>query len=217
MFMPARDEEKNLPLSLEALLHQTVKPSKVLLINDASIDGTEQVAKSYGIDVITLTEKHDSYASSPEVGWMLCKVWNHAFPPPENIDYIMQTAPDAILPLDYTERLIALMEQDDKLVVASGVIEGERTARSYAQGVGRLYKAWFWNKHIKQFPLMYCTESYPLLKAQSLGLHVRSFPSLVMKTQRPTQMYKSKYGYAMRELGYLFPFALHEYTGTYVY
>jgi len=207
VFIPARDEEKNLPATLNSLVNQTLKPSKILVINDASIDRTAQVAEAYGISVINLTERHKSY-SSPERGWMLANIWNHAFPVPKNTDYILQMASDVILPPDYIERMIKLMEKNPKLVVSSGMIEGEKTLKSHVRGAGRLYKAWFWNKHIRQFPLGYCTESYPLYKALSLGFQVQSFPDVIMKTQRPTSLYKAKYGYAMRELGYFPPFAL---------
>jgi len=206
-FMPARDEAHNLPACLNSLLNQTLKPFKITLINDASIDRTAEIAEAYGVQVINLTRRHESY-SSPETGWMLATIWNHAFPPPAKTDYIFQTAPDAILPLDYIERLLALMERDFKLVVASGMIKGEKTLKSDVRGVGRLYKAWFWNKYIKKFPLIYLAESYPLYKALSLGLHIESFPELVIQPQRPTHLYKAKYGYGMRELGYFPPYAL---------
>lgn len=206
-FLPARDEEKNLPDTLTSLTNQTLKPFKILVINDASIDQTREIAEAYSVNVINLTDRHPSY-SSPERGWMLALVWNHAFPPPKNTDYILQMGADVILPPDYIERMVELMEQNSRLVIASGMIEGEKTLKSHVRGAGRLYKAWFWNQHIRQFPLIYCTESYPLYKALTLGFEVQSFPDIIMKTQRPTNLYKAKYGYAMRELGYFPPFAL---------
>ena len=205
VFMPARDEEKNLPATLNSLINQTLKPFKIVLINDASIDRTGEIAESYGVDVINLTDRHKSY-SSPERGWMLSGVWNHAFPVPDKTDYIMQTGSDVILPLNYVEKLVGLMEQNNKLVIASGMIKNEHF--SSVRGVGRLYKAWYWNKYIGKFPRMYIGESYPLYKALSLGLHIQCFPELVMLTQRPTNLYKAKYGYAMRELGYFPLYAL---------
>lgn len=207
VFMAARDEAANLPACLEALLGQTLKPSKIVVVNDVSLDDTAEVAASYGVTVVTLTVPHESYTKT-ETGWLVGLVWNHAFPIPPSADYVMQIAPDTVLPSDYIERLVGLMEANTRLVVASGVIRGERNLRGHARGVGRLYKAWFWNRHVKRFPLAYCTESFPLFKALSLGLQVRSFPSLVMETQRPTAIYKGKYGYAMRELGYFPPFAI---------
>jgi len=118
----------------------------------------------------------------------------------------MQTGSDVILPLNYVEKLVGLMEQNNKLVVASGMIKNE-PSRS-VRGVGRLYKAWFWNKYIKKFPLIYTTESYPLYKALSLGLHIQCFPELLMVSQRSTNLYEDKYGYAMREVGSLPIYAL---------
>ena len=206
-FLPARDEEENLPACLESLLNQNVKPSKIVVVNDASIDHTAEIATSYGVDIINLTWRHESY-SSPEKGWLVATIWNHAFPAPTGTEYILQMGADAILPQNYVERLIELMEDDPKLVIASGSIRNEPSVRSHPRGVGRLYKAWFWNEYIQKFPLGYCAESYPLFKALSLGLHIRSFQDLMMETKRPTILYKAKYGYAMRELGYFPPYAL---------
>jgi len=207
-FMPARNEEDNLPECLDSLLKQTLKPSKILVINDASIDKTKDIAESYGCDVINLTEQHESYTLSVEDTWRFATIWNHAFPMPRNTDYLMQTGPDVILPRNYIERLVKLMEQDNRLVIASGMIEGEPTLKTHVRGAGRLYKAWFWNKYVKMFPLTHGCESYPLYKALALGFKVQNFPQIIMKAQRPTQLHKGKYGYAMRELGYFPPFAL---------
>lgn len=210
-FMPARNEEKTLPYCLEAIKKQTLKIYKICIINDGSTDSTRQIAESYGCQVINLPPHPESYTSCAETIWKMAKVLNHAFPPPPDCDYIMQHSPDIILPPYYTEVLVNRMKRNPRLVVASGVVKGEKTSRSHVRGVGRLYKAWFWNKYIKKYPLgMHSYESYPLFKARSLGLEVRSFPDLVMTALRPTktQLYMQHQGWAMREVGYFPPYAI---------
>jgi len=209
--MPARNEEKTLPKCLEALKKQTLKIYKICIINDGSIDKTKQIAEAYGCQVIDLPLHPESYLARAETVWKIAEVSNYAFPPPPDCDYIMQHSPDTILPPNYVEALVERMEKNPRLVIASGVVRGEKTSKSHVRGVGRLYKSWFWNKYIKKFPLgLFSYESYPLFKARSLGLEVKNFPDLIMLTQRPTkaQMYLENQGYMMRELGYFPPFAI---------
>lgn len=210
-FMPARNEEKTLPRCLESLKNQTLKIHKICIINDGSTDETKEIAKYYGCEVIDLPFHPESYTSHAETIWKIAEVLNYAFPPPPDCDYILQHSPDTILPPNYIEFLVNKMEKNPKLVIASGSVKGEKTLKSHVRGVGRLYKSWFWNRYIKKFPLgLFSYESYPLFKARSLGLEVRSFPDLMMITQRPTkaQLYLENQGYAMRELGYFPPYAI---------
>lgn len=210
-FMPARNEAKTLPNCLEALKNQTVKIFKICVINDGSTDDTREIAESYGCQVVNLPYHPDSYTAQVETCWKIAEVLNHAFPPPVECNYLMQHSPDAILPPNYIEELTARMEENPRLVIASGHVKGERTVKSHVRGVGRLYKSWFWNKYVKKFPLKTLTyETYPLLKAQSLGLEVQSFPDLLIAVQRQTKtrLYLEKFGFQMREMGYFPPYAI---------
>lgn len=210
-FMPARNEEKTLPYCLESLKKQTLKIYKICIINDGSTDNTKQIAESYGCQVIDLPPHPESYLSRAETIWKMAEVLNHAFPPPPDCDYIMQHSPDTILPPHYVETLVSRMEKETRLVVASGVIKGEKTSPSHVRGVGRIYKSWFWNKYIRKYPIrMFTYETYPILKARSLGLEARSFSDLVMITLRPTKtrFYMQYAGWTMREAGYFPPYAV---------
>ncbi|UCD96362.1 MAG: glycosyltransferase family 2 protein [Candidatus Bathyarchaeota archaeon] len=208
VFMPARNEEKNLPVCLKNLQNQTLLPEKILVINDASIDNTQKICEQFKVDVITLTEQHKNYVTTPELAYKMAGVMNHAFPPPPQCGYIMQHNPDTILPENYIEDVILRMEKTPSVIIASGCIKGEYSRRNHPRATGRIYKTWFWNKHIKRFPLNYTYETYPLLKAQSLGFEVKCFHDVKMTTLRPTKVYKADYGYAMRELGYSFLYML---------
>jgi len=208
VFMPARNEEENLPKCLENLLSQTLRPQKILVINDASTDNTQKICEQFEVDVITLTKQHKNYVTTPKLAYKMAEVMNHAFPPPTSCDYMMQHNPDTILPENYIEDLTTRMDQTPHLVIASGYIEGEYSRENHPRATGRIYKTWFWNKIIKKFPLNYTYETYPLLKAQSLGLEVKCLYDVIMTTLRPTKQYKADYGYAMRELGYSLPYML---------
>lgn len=214
VFLPSRNEEKTIRNCLDNLLSQTLKPKRIFVVNDGSIDKTEFILNHYcfmtrgKVDFVSLPYHRESYVNNPFLAYNMASVLNYAFPVPEDYDFIMQHAPDILLKKDYIQRLTGIMEKDPRLVVASGVIEGEPKLETNPSGVGRIYKTWFWNRYIKKFPNLFAYESFPLYKAVSRGLKVRLFPSLKMKTLRPSTGRPDYYGFAMRELGYFPPFAL---------
>ena len=57
LIIPARNEAKTLPLLLSDLAKQTVSPLEILVVDDASEDETAQIARSFGVRVLSLTEK----------------------------------------------------------------------------------------------------------------------------------------------------------------
>lgn len=207
-FMPARNEEESLPKCLRNLLDQTLLPRRISVVNDASTDNTQKICEDFGVDVITLAKQHKNYVTTPELAYKMAEVMNYAFPPPPSCDYMMQHNPDTILPQNYIETVTSHMDNTPRLVIASGRIRGEYSRENHPRATGRIYKTWFWNKYIKRFPVNYTYETYPLLKAQSLGLEARCLHDVQMIALRPTKRYKADYGQAMRELGYSLPYVL---------
>lgn len=64
--IPARDEERTLPLLLASLAEQVVPPRQVIVVDDGSTDATSAVAERAGATVVA--------APPPPVGW-LGKPW----------------------------------------------------------------------------------------------------------------------------------------------
>lgn len=52
IIIPARNEEKNLPTLLRSLAAQSVRPHEIIVVNDASTDGTAAVAQQHGARVL---------------------------------------------------------------------------------------------------------------------------------------------------------------------
>lgn len=52
VIIPARNEEYNLPLLLESLKKQTLKPFEIIVVDDHSTDFTRKIAESYNVNVI---------------------------------------------------------------------------------------------------------------------------------------------------------------------
>ncbi len=66
VIIPARNEQKNLPLLLQDLQRQSVMPYEIICVDDDSTDATAEVAKKHGAEVVFLKDK--------PVGWM-GKTW----------------------------------------------------------------------------------------------------------------------------------------------
>ncbi len=52
LVIPARNEEKNLPKLCKSIQNQSMKPYEVIVVDDASEDGTAEIAEGYGYRVI---------------------------------------------------------------------------------------------------------------------------------------------------------------------
>jgi len=61
VIIPARNEEHNLRLLLEDLRTQSLTPLEIICVDDDSSDATAQIAKSYGVKVISLLNKPDDW------------------------------------------------------------------------------------------------------------------------------------------------------------
>jgi hypothetical protein len=117
---------------------------------------------------------------------------------------------DHILPQDYVEIIINRMEQNPKVVVASGRIKGEPYVEIHPRGTGRIVNANFWRKvNGLKYPEEWGWETWICLKAMQLGNEVICFYDVVSTVIRPTQLGKAElWGKAMYALGYDWKYAL---------
>lgn len=61
IIIPARNEEENLPLILTDLIHQEMAPLEVICVDDGSMDKTAEIAKAFGVKLITVMDKPTSW------------------------------------------------------------------------------------------------------------------------------------------------------------
>jgi 4,4'-diaponeurosporenoate glycosyltransferase len=59
--IPARNEEKNLDLLLRDLTLQTLRPLEIICVDDASEDRTAEVARAYGVRVLSVKDKPEDW------------------------------------------------------------------------------------------------------------------------------------------------------------
>ena len=208
-FLYCRNEERFLGQVLDHVQDQTLPFSDIIVVNDASTDRTKEIAQDHGVILINLEDQHDSYVGKPELATIVNHVFDYiTYDLPYCPDYMMQLGSDTLIPQNYNEEITKRMSQDQRIVIAGGIIKGEHQSKGFVRGSGRYFNYNYFRVHIQKYPLNYTWESYPLFYAWTLGLKVISYPDLIMITLRPTTNYKSVYGYAMKELGYFPPFAI---------
>ncbi|RLF16210.1 MAG: hypothetical protein DRN06_05360 [Thermoprotei archaeon] len=204
--IPARNEEKNLPVVIRALHKQTWSPDLIIVVNDGSVDRTGEIAARLGCKVINLPYHEESYAGKPECANVMNVGLREV---PEDFDFVMILGADHVLPPTYIEELVKRVIAED-VAIASGYIEGEEITRSQPRGSGRVYRLDFL-RSIGFLPSNWGYESYVVYKAMSMGLKVRCYEDIPSRTLRRTRRGwpRSYYwGRAMRALGYHWLYAV---------
>lgn len=121
--IPAHNEEAFLDETLRSLAAQTLPPKKVVIVNDHSTDGTEDIIDRY-------CEAHGFYTklntSSSNEHLPGSKVIN-AFRKGENLlddayDFIVKLDADLILPENYFETIASVFKDDPKVGLAGGFV-----------------------------------------------------------------------------------------------
>lgn len=205
----ARNEQENIEKTLLALKHQSIKPSQIIIVDDGSTDRTREIAEKYADIVVSLPYHEDSFIGRPELAAVinagLEKVKN-------NVDYVVICDADHALEEKYVEAVLKRMEENPKVVVASGRIRGETFSETHPRGSGRIVNAHFWRKvNGLRYPVKWGWEGWICVKAMQLGYLSRCFHDVETKIQRPTRYDSNKmklWGKAMYALGYDWKYVL---------
>jgi glycosyltransferase involved in cell wall biosynthesis len=203
----ARDEENVIAKCLESLRNQTVKLFLVV-VNDGSVDNTGKIASEQADVVLNLPRHKKSWTGRPE----LAKVINAGFEvlTKRDISYVLISGADAVYPSNYVEEITNRMENEE-IVLASGVAEGDVPRSLTPRGCGRVVEVqWFKGVEFR-YPENYGYEGYLVYKALSQGRKVIVFPDLRFKLSRKTRLSKRKlylWGKGMKTLNYWWPYAI---------
>ena len=206
----ARNEERYLKATVKALNSQSLPLSRIIVVNDGSTDATAQIAAEHGCSVIHLPCHEGSYRGKP----LMAKVWNSGLDQAKqfNPDYLLSMGADHVLPVHYVQSLVERMELDNRLVVCSGVIDGEVGELATPRGSGRLTKADYWSRlNGLTYPVYWGWEEYVLFKALQEGYTVRCFLDVRSSVQRATRQLEAVDQLLIPEmyvLGYSWPFII---------
>lgn len=200
MIIPCKDGEATIEKTLNALLSQTVKAQKIIVVDDASRDQTPVILRKFP-QIKTLRLEHDYPKNFQRVPKLINIATRYL---PQNCEYLMLLGDDSVLQRDYVEKLIAKFKQNPKLKIASGSISTKGNIEGLARqpsGSGRLFDAGFLRKHLP-FPETIGWESWILFKGLQEG-EIASFPDVHFEHERHYGVYSIRtFGQSMYTLGY---------------
>ncbi len=121
IIIPAYNEQKNIGLTLDSILKQTLLPQKVVVVNDNSTDNTAAIVKEF-------TQKHNFISlvntNSEQIhlpGSKVINAFNWGLETlDENYDFIVKLDADLILPENYFERIAQIFSENPKVGMAGG-------------------------------------------------------------------------------------------------
>lgn len=188
--------------TLDSILNQTIRPKKIVVVQDGSIDETAKILDEYSnsnkdlFEIISTNNKTIDFSRLP-------KFWNMCLR--EGYDYQFIIADDVVFPNDYCERLIHEMELDPQLVIASGNYFNKiPNSDMTPSGAGRMIKESFFKNLGGKYYEKVGYESWILFEALKIGCRIKNFKDLKFSHLKPlgrTHAF-SEFAPSMRALGY---------------
>lgn len=121
IIIPTYNEEKFISLTLQSLVEQTVLPTKIVVVNDGSIDRTESIIQSFcdQYSFISLVNKTSDAIHLP--GSKVIQAFQKGLDTLDNnYDFIVKVDADLIFPVNYFETIIKHFISDDKIGMVGG-------------------------------------------------------------------------------------------------
>jgi len=193
---------------MDSIISQTKLPKFIVIVDDGSTDNTAQIIKEkktifQNVHVVNSGSKVRDIRKVPRLlnrGIEFSKGANL-----EGVKYMMVSGDDNELTVNYARDIIDRMENDPKVVVASGgwIHSIARTGDNMPHGAGRFINLSFFEYVGGKFPVAYGWEPWILYKALEFGFKVKLYGDLRYNHLRP---YNPKnlfgWGRAMYSLGF---------------
>lgn len=205
----ARNAAGHLPRTLDSLLSQTLKPERIVVVDDGSTDQTPELLKSYEqqrpttIKVLTLPDRGFDIRRVP---CNFNRAWMEAEASGLRSDFFMISGDDCSYAENYVGFLISRMVADPRLVVSSGRPSSSLgLSREHSpSGSGRIVNSRFWREVGAKYPVRAGWESWLLYAASQKGLKVKLYDDVAFDLLQPrgTRHQFVYWGAAMVTLGY---------------
>src|SRR5690554_5153500 len=121
IIIPAYNEQKNIGLTLDSVLKQTLLPQKVVVVNDNSSDNTAEIVKEFTekYNFISLVNTNSTQIHLP--GSKVIEAFIQGLEVlHENYEFIVKLDADLILPENYFERIAQIFSENPKVGMAGG-------------------------------------------------------------------------------------------------
>ncbi len=193
--IPAHNEEAHISKTLNSLAEQTLLPKKIVVVNDASTDGTQKIIKQF-------SEKHPFiegvFLNSEKLHEPGSKVINAFYKGFEtldnNFDVICKYDADLIFPKNYLEKTAAAFQNETSVGMVGGFCYIEKngewvlenlTNKDHIRGALKAYRKECFEQ-IKGLKNTMGWDTVDELLAQYHGWKVKTDTSLHVKHLKPT-------------------------------
>jgi len=214
--IPAHNEEAFMGITLKSLAAQTVLPTKAVVVNDNSTDGTAAIVQQYmeRHPWLSLINKQSDAVHMP--GSKVIQAFNSGYETiDEDYDIIVKLDADLILPPNYFETVLNAFKADEKVGMAGGFAYIEKdgkwvieslTDKDHIRGAFKAYRKACFLQIDKLRPQM-GWDTVDELLCKFYGWKVVTIESLKVKHLKPTganynKAARYKQGEAFYTLGY---------------
>lgn len=192
---PVRDEEAYLPLAIESVIRQTVRPVEYVVVNDGSKDRTGEIIDEYARQYPWIQAVHRKDRGFRKTGGGIIEAFYSGF----NVlschdwDYMAKMDGDLSFEANYFEKCFRHFERDERLGIGGGFLyyikEGKRVLEEcplfHVRGGVKIYRRACWDV-LGGLWVGPSTDTVDEVKANMLGWATRSFPELLLQHHRPT-------------------------------
>ena len=219
IIIPAHNEEAFISLTLNSLIAQTVRPDKVIVVNDNSTDATEAITNTFAQEHswISLVNKQSDAIHMPGSKVIQAFLKGYEFVD-AHYDVIVKLDADLILPPDYFESVLTEFKKDPKVGMVGGFAYIEKngdwilenlTDKDHIRGAFKAYRRECFLQIGKLKPAM-GWDTVDELLAKFYGWKIVTVERLKVKHLKPTganynKTARYKQGEAFYTLGYGFP------------
>ena len=136
----ARNEERFIKKTIESLLHQSIKPYKIVVVDDGSTDATSDILSTMPV---TVKKLQDHRIGGAVYFNNLSDIRNagYAYVRDDPVDWIYSGDSDMILPPRYCETVMG-HAKDNRACIGAGIIEGQRDELPM-EGCQMIKHSWF--------------------------------------------------------------------------
>jgi glycosyltransferase involved in cell wall biosynthesis len=218
IIIPAHNEQDSIALTLDSIVSQTLKPKRLVIVNDNSTDDTQKIVESYAEkhEWIQLVNSKSSDTHLP--GSKIINAFYKGFETlDEHYDVICKFDADLIFPNDYLEQLAYHFNKNSQLGMVAGFCYVKKnndwilenlTRKDHIRGALKTYRKDCFLQIGKLKPSM-GWDTVDELLAKYYGWEILTDESLHVKHLKPTgisynkaskylqgeAMYKMRYGF----------------------
>jgi glycosyltransferase involved in cell wall biosynthesis len=223
IIIPAHNEEAFLIQTLESLVAQTLQPIKLVVVNDGSTDGTQEIINRFSSAHSFITSVNTNSKSKHEPGSKIINAFYNGFETLDgNFDVICKFDADLIFPKEYLKKISETFQSNPKIGMVGGFCTIEEndvwkvenlTNKDHIRGALKAYRKECFEQ-IGGLKNAMGWDTVDELTAQFHGWKIATDQTLHVKHLKPTgatytkaakykqgeAFYKMRYGFALTQI-----------------